>query len=111
MNTGKEFVSQVVDEIERRKRREHLRNSMSDTAYYIDKIDKQIEALKSKIEKLTKKQKWWNKWYLSKRINKYRNEIDELKDNMAFSQRALDATIRLFKKKVNEYDQQGTTNL
>ena len=74
------------------------------SANNIDKIDKQIEALKSKIEKLTKRLKWWNKWYLSKRINKCRNEIDELKDNMAFSQRALDATIRMYNKKVKEYD-------
>lgn len=104
MNTGKEFISQVVDEMERLKILEILRGSMSYSANNIDKIDKQIESLESKIEKLTKRMKWWNKWYLSKRINKYRNEIDELKDAMAFSQRALDATIRMFNKKVNEYD-------
>lgn len=104
MNASKEFISQVVDEIERRKSLEILRGSMYYSANNIDKIDKQIEALKSKIEKLTKRLKWWNKWYLSKRINKYRNEIDELKDNMAFSQRALDASIRMYNKKVKEYD-------
>lgn len=104
MNASKEFISQVVDEIERRKSLEILRGSMYYSANNIDKIDKQIESLKSKIEKLTKKLKWWNKWYLSKRINKCRNEIDELKDNMAFSQRALDATIRMYNKKVKEYD-------
>lgn len=100
----KEFISQVVDEIERRKNLEILRGSMYYSANNIDKIDKQIESLKSKIEKLTKRMKWWNKWYLSKRINKYRNEIDELKDAMAFSQRALDASIRMYNKKVKEYD-------
>lgn len=104
MNASKEVISQVVDEIERRKILEILRGSMYYSANNIDKIDKQIESLKSKIEKLTKKMKWWNKWYLSKRINKYRNEIDELKDAMAFSQRALDATIRMYNKKVDEYD-------
>lgn len=104
MNASKEFISQVVDEIERRKSLEILRGAMSYSANNIDKIDKQIESLKSKIDKLTKKQKWWNKWYLSKRINKYRNEIDELKDAMAFSQRALDASIRMYNKKVDEYD-------
>ena len=104
MNASKEFISQVVDEIERRKILEILRGSMHYSANNIDKIDKQIEALKSKIEKLTKRLKWWNKWYLSKRINKYQNEIDELKDNMAFSQRALDASIRMYNKKVSEYD-------
>lgn len=104
MNASKEFISQVVDERERRKILELLRGSMYYSANNIDKIDKQIESLKSKIEKLTKRMKWWNKWYLSKRINKYRNEIDELKDAMAFSQRALDATIRMYNKKVKEYD-------
>lgn len=104
MNASNEFISQVVDEIERRKNLEILRGSMYYSANSIDKIDKQIESLKSKIDKLTKKQKWWNKWYLSKRINKYRNEIDELKDAMAFSQRALDASIRMYNKKVSEYD-------
>ena len=104
MNASKEFISQVVDEIERRKNLEILRGSMHYSANNIDKIDKQIESLKSKIDKLTKRMKWWNKWYLSKRINKYRNEIDELKDAMAFSQRALDATIRMYDKKVKEYD-------
>ena len=104
MNASKEFISQVVDEIERRKILEILLVSMHYSANNIDKIDKQIESLKSKIEKLTKRLKWWNKWYLSKRINKYRNEIDELKDAMAFSQRALDATIRMYDKKVKEYD-------
>lgn len=100
----KELISQVIDEIEKRKILEILRGSMYYSANNIDKIDKQIESLKSKIEKLTKRMKWWNKWYLSKRINKYRNEIDELKDNMAFSQRALDAAIRMYNKKVSEYD-------
>ena len=104
MNTSKEFIRQVVDEIERRENLEILRGAMSYSVKNIDKIDKQIESLTSKIEKLTKRMKWWNKWYLSKRINKYRNKIDELKDAMAFSQRALDATIRMFNKKVNEYD-------
>ena len=104
MNASKEFISQVVDEIERRKNLEILRGAMHYSANNIDNIDKQIESLKSKIEKLTKRLKWWNKWYLSKRINKCRNEIDELKDNMAFSQRALDATIRMYNKKVKEYD-------
>lgn len=104
MNASKEFISQVVDEIERRKSLEILRGAMSYSANNIDKIDKQIESLKSKIDKLTKRMKWWNKWYLSKRINKYRNEIDELKDAMAFSQRALDASIRMYNKKVDEYD-------
>lgn len=104
MNASKEFISQVVDETERRKNLEILRGSMYYSANNIDKIDKQIESLKSKIEKLTKKMKWWNKWYLSKRINKYRNEIDELKDALAFSQRALDATMRMHNKKVKEYD-------
>lgn len=101
---GKELISQAIDEIERRKILEILRGSMYYSANNIDKIDKQIESLKSKIEKLTKRMKWWNKWYLSKRINKYRNEIDELKDAMAFSQRALDASIRMYNKKVSEYD-------
>lgn len=100
----KELISQVIDEIEKRKILEILRGSMYYSANNIDKIDKQIESLKSKIEKLTKRMKWWNKWYLSKRINKYRNEIDELKDAMAFSQRALDASIRMYNKKVSEYD-------
>lgn len=100
----KELISQAIDEIERRKILEILRGSMYYSANNIDKIDKQIESLKSKIEKLTKRMKWWNKWYLSKRINKYRNEIDELKDAMAFSQRALDASIRMYNKKVSEYD-------
>lgn len=104
MNASKEFISQAVDEIKRRKILEILRGSMYYSANNIDKIDKQIESLKSKIDKLTKRMKWWNKWYLSKRINKYRNEIDELKDAMAFSQRALDATIRIYNKKVKEYD-------
>lgn len=104
MNASEELISQVIDEIERRKSLEILRGAMSYSANNIDKIDKQIESLKSKIDKLTKKQKWWNKWYLSKRINKYRNEIDELKDAMAFSQRALDASIRMYNKKVDEYD-------
>lgn len=104
MNASKELISQVIDEIERRKILEILRGSMHYSANNIDKIDKQIESLKSKIEKLTKRLKWWNKWYLSKRINKYRNEIDELKDAMAFSQRALDASIRMYNKKVSEYD-------
>lgn len=104
MNASKEFISQVVDEIERRKILEILRGSMHYSANNIDKIDKQIESLKSKIDKLTKRMKWWNKWYLSKRINKYRNEIDELNDAMAFSQRALDASIRMYNKKVDEYD-------
>lgn len=103
MNASKEVISQVVDEIERRKILKILRDSMCYSANNIDKIDKQSESLKSKIDKLTKRMKWWNKWYLSKRINKYRNEIDELKDAMAFSQRALDASIRMYKKKVNEY--------
>lgn len=100
----KELISQAIDEIERRKILEILRGSMYYSANNIDKIDKQIESLKSKIEELTKRMKWWNKWYLSKRINKYRNEIDELKDAMAFSQRALDASIRMYNKKVSEYD-------
>lgn len=100
----KEFISQVINEIERRKILEILRGSMYYSANSIDKIDKQIESLKSKIDKLTKRMKWWNKWYLSKRINKYRNEIDELNDAMAFSQRALDASIRMYNKKVSEYD-------
>lgn len=104
MNASKEFISQAVDEIKRRKILEILRGSMYYSANNIDKIDKQIESLKSKIDKLTKRMKWWNKWHLSKRINKYRNEIDELKDAMAFSQRALDATIRMYNKKVDEYD-------
>ena len=104
MNEASEFVSQAIDEIERRKILEILRGSMYYSVNNIDKIDKQIESLKSKIEELTKRLKWWNKWYLSKRINKYRNEIDELKDAMAFSQRALDATIRMYNKKVKEYD-------
>lgn len=100
----KELISQVIDEPERRKILEILRGSMYYSANNIDKIDKQIESLKSKIEKLTKRMKWWNKWYLSKRINKYRNKIDELKDAMTFSQRALDASIRMYNKKVSEYD-------
>lgn len=104
MNASKEVISQVIDEIDRRKILEILRGSMYYSVNNIDKIDKQIESLKSKIEKLTKRMKWWNKWYLSKRINKYRNEIDELKDAMAFSQRALDASIRMYNKKVDEYD-------
>lgn len=104
MNASKEVISQVIDEIERRKILEILRGSMYYSANNIDKIDKQIESLKSKIDKLTKRMKWWNKWYLSKRINKYRNEIDELNDAMAFSQRALDASIRMYDKKVKEYD-------
>lgn len=49
MNTGKEFISQVVDEIERRKNLEILRGSMFYSANNIDKIDKQIESLKSKM--------------------------------------------------------------
>lgn len=107
MNTGKEFVSQVVDEIERRKRREHLRNSMSETAYYIDKIDKQIKPLKSKIDRLTKSLKWWNKWYLSKRISKYQYKMDKLNDKLAFSQRTLEALIGIYKQETND-ERQGT---
>ena len=101
MNTDKEFVSLVVDEIERRKRREHLRNLMSNTTYYIDKIDKQIKPLKSKIDRLTKSLKWWNMWYLSKRISKYQYEMHKLNDELALHQKALKTIIGIYEQVIN----------
>lgn len=94
MNISKEFVSQVVDEIQRREYQKNIRFSMSTTAYYIDTIDGQIKSLQSKINRLTKRLKWWNKWYLSKHINKYQKQLDKLNGQMALHQRALDLMIR-----------------
>lgn len=84
-NISKEFVSQVVDEIERRKSLDSLRDSLNWSAVYMDKNEKERKSTQEELDTLNNISSWWNRWFLSKRIKRCEKELERLNNNISLT--------------------------
>lgn len=98
MNKARKFVSQVVDEIERRKNLDRLRDSLSWAAHWLEEDGKARKCVQKKLDDLNNISSWWNRCVLSKRIKRYEKEIERLNSNILHTTEYMDILLKHYKR-------------